>query len=98
MSAGGPERIQIVPDDYHTEHVGVTPDGRQVFATSELFAVVGVGEMRFFAAAFVWTADGEFERLEVRDASRPRAFRRARPWCRRKTWWKHCSTTSAASS
>ncbi|MBA4247276.1 MAG: hypothetical protein C0444_03155 [Microbacterium sp.] len=70
MSAGGPERIQIVPDDYHTEHVGVTPDGLQVFATSELFEVVGVRQMRFFAAAFVWNAQGEFERLEVRDVSR----------------------------
>ena len=74
MSSGGPERIQIVPDDYHTEHVGVTPDGHQVFATSELFEIVSMRQMRFFAAAFMWTAQGEFERLEVRDASRPQGF------------------------
>ncbi len=74
MSDGGPERIQIVPDDFHTEHVGVTPDGRQVFATSELFEIEGPGVIRGFAAAFVWNAEGEFERLEVRDVTRPQGI------------------------
>jgi hypothetical protein len=71
MSDGGPERIQIVPDDFHTPHVGVTPDGRQVFVTDELFAVEGPGAMGFYAAAFVWNANGDFETLVVHDASRP---------------------------
>ena len=71
MSDGGPERIQLVPDDYHTEHVGVTPDGRQVFVTEGLFEILGPGEMVYFAAAFVWSADGVFQSLTVRDMSRP---------------------------
>ena len=55
-----PERITIQHDDYHAQHVGRTPDGRQFFLTTPFEP--GGNE---YVALFLWDADGTFLEAKV---------------------------------
>lgn len=66
---GVPNRIRLVPDDYHTEHVGTAGDGRRFYVSEELFES-GVG----FVATFLWSADGDFDEVRVTSAARRAGF------------------------
>jgi hypothetical protein len=57
-----PERIRIVPDDYHVPNAGTAADGRRFFVTDEVFDYTSG---RQFVAVFLWAPTGEFEELRV---------------------------------
>jgi hypothetical protein len=63
---GAPERITIVPDDYHVPYAGTAEDGRRFFLSEELFAG-GSG----YVGLFLWAADGTFDRVDVEPVARP---------------------------
>lgn len=58
MSA--PERLTIVPDDYHAQDVGIAADGRQFFLTTPF--VPGGSE---YVALYLWTPEGEFDQATI---------------------------------
>jgi hypothetical protein len=55
-----PDRILVVPDDYHTEYVGVAEDGRLFFLTTPFEPMRDE-----YVAVFFWNPDGSFESLVV---------------------------------
>jgi hypothetical protein len=67
---GTPERLTIIPDDYHVPYAGITGDGKQFFLSDELFG----GDSQTttsFIGLFLWNADGSFESVEVDAVRRP---------------------------
>jgi hypothetical protein len=61
-----PERITIVPDDYHVPYAGTAEDGRQFFLSDELFdAGTELSPGGSFVGLFLWSADGSFEEVRV---------------------------------
>lgn len=74
-----PDRITIVPDDYHTPYAGIAADGRKFFVTDELFYGTGPGQITGYVATFLWRADGEFDELRVDEATRPAGFPPGQP-------------------
>ena len=67
MTGGAPDRITIVPDDYHVPYAGTAEDGRLFFLSEELFDLgqAGPESARQFVAVFLWKADGEFDEVRV---------------------------------
>ena len=59
---GFPDRITIVPDDYHAEYVGTAEDGRRFFVATPF--IPGSNE---FIATFFWNADGSYESMDVEE-------------------------------
>lgn len=59
---GFPDRITIVPDDYHAEYVGTAEDGRRFFVTTPF--IPGASD---FIATFFWNADGSYHSMDVQD-------------------------------
>ena len=57
-----PERIRIVPDDYHVPYAGTAVDGRRFYLSDEVF---DYPSGRQFVAVFLWRATGEFDELRV---------------------------------
>jgi hypothetical protein len=55
-----PARIRLVPDDAAIEAVGTAQDGRR-------FMLAAPSDEHDYIALFLWTADGEFDRLLVDD-------------------------------
>lgn len=66
-----PERITIVPDNYHAKHAGITTDGRQFFLTTPF--VPGAGE---YLGLYLWDAAGEFIDATIRDFGPRRLLKR----------------------
>ena len=58
-----PAHIRLVPDDDQIEAVGVTHDGKRFMLAAP------AGEHNYIAL-FVWSADGEFDRIYVDDLGR----------------------------
>ncbi len=59
-----PARLRLVPDDGEIEAVGMAQDGRRFMLAAP------TGE-RNFIALFLWTAEGEFDRILVDDLGAP---------------------------
>lgn len=59
-----PARIRLVPDDDQIEAVGVTHDSKQFMLAAH------TGEHNYITL-FVWTAEGEFDRIFVDDLGAP---------------------------
>lgn len=64
---GAPDRITIVPDDYHVPFAGTAEDGRLFFLSEELFDAghAGQDDARQFVGVFFWKADGEFDEVRM---------------------------------
>lgn len=62
-----PDRITIVPDDFHVPYAGTAEDGRRFFLSSELFT----GDSSY-VGLFLWQADGTFDEVQVQPVARPR--------------------------
>jgi len=58
VTTGSPALIAINHDEYHAEHVGRTPDGRQFFLTTPFEPALDDNPGREYVALFVFTADG----------------------------------------
>ena len=56
--AGQPERLTILPDEYHLPHVGHMRDGRQAFLTSPFVPDLGDRTGCEYLALYVFDADG----------------------------------------
>ncbi|UAL31416.1 hypothetical protein K8W59_08240 [Nocardioides rotundus] len=61
-----PERIRIVPDDYHVPYAGTAEDGRRFFLSDELFEPGGAA----YVGLFLWEADGSFSEIRVDEVTR----------------------------
>jgi len=55
-----PERITIVPDDYHVPYAGTAEDGRRFFLSEELFS----GDTGY-VGLFLWTPEGSIDEIRV---------------------------------
>ncbi|GAA1717801.1 hypothetical protein GCM10009809_12160 [Isoptericola hypogeus] len=55
-----PERITIVPDDYHVPYAGTAEDGRRFFLSEELFDME-----TGYVGLFLWKSDGTFDEIRV---------------------------------
>ena len=64
---GFPERITIVPDDYHAEYVGTAEDGRRFFVSTPFIPGEGVGGGNEFIATFFWRPDGSYDSMNVQE-------------------------------
>ncbi len=60
-----PERITLVPDDYHVPYAGTAEDGRRFFLSDSLFARDAEGGDLGFVGLFLWEADGTFAEVRV---------------------------------
>lgn len=72
MTSSPPERVAIDPDDYAAQHVGHTPDGRQVFATVPFVPALAGNPGREFLAVYVFDARGGLLEAHIDDLG-PRA-------------------------
>lgn len=61
-----PERVTIVPDDYHVPYAGTAEDGRRFFLSSELFTADSS-----YVGLFLWQADGTFDEVRIQSVARP---------------------------
>lgn len=61
-----PDRITIVPDDYHVPYAGTAEDGRKFFLSEELFVP---GE-KAYVGLFLWHPDGTFDEIVVDEVAR----------------------------
>lgn len=71
ISEGGvvgeaPDRITIVPDDYHVPYAGTAEDGRKFFLSEELFS-----SDTGYVGLFLWKSDGSFDEIRVTEVSAP---------------------------
>jgi hypothetical protein len=72
MTASAPKLIAINHDDYHAEHVGHLPDGRQFFLTNPFDPALGKNPGCEFVALYIFNAAGDL--LEDRiDSFGPRS-------------------------
>ncbi|WP_418275018.1 hypothetical protein ACNHYB_09030 [Isoptericola jiangsuensis] len=55
-----PERITIVPDDYHVPYAGTAEDGRKFFLSQELFDMD-----TSYVGLFLWKPGGTFDEIRV---------------------------------
>lgn len=67
VDQGAPERIRIVPDDFHVPFAGTAGDGRRFFLSAELFDPGGSE----YVGLFLWTDDGAFDELLVDEVPAP---------------------------
>jgi len=58
MPNNAPEQIAIDHDDYHAEHLGHLPDGRQFFLTTPFVPAYGGVEGSEFVALYLFDEDG----------------------------------------
>lgn len=61
-----PDRITIVPDDYHVPYAGTAEDGRRFFLSEELFVPGG----KAFVGLFLWHPDGTVDEVVVDEVGR----------------------------
>lgn len=64
---GSPERITIVPDDYHVEYAGTAEDGRRFFITTPFVPGSLGGGGNEFVATFFWKSDGDYDSMDVQE-------------------------------
>lgn len=64
---GFPERITIVPDDYHAEYAGTAEDGRRFFVSTPFVPGGRDGGGNEFVATFFWKADGSYDSMSVEE-------------------------------
>ena len=67
-----PSLIAINHDEYHAEHVGRTPDGRQFFLTTPFEPAIGGKPGCEFVALFLFDKDGRFLEAKI-ESFGPRA-------------------------
>lgn len=63
--AGYPERILLIPDDYHLRHVGRLADGRQYWIDVQLLSDPRTRVTRDFVCLYVFDAAGGLEMHEI---------------------------------
>lgn len=71
VDEGPPTLIAIEHDDYHAEHVGKLPDGRQFFLTTPFEPAVGEEVGGEFVALYLFDASGNLIEAQI-DAFGPR--------------------------
>lgn len=64
---GVPDRMRIVPDDFHVPYAGTAEDGRRFFLSEELFDPGGSA----YVGLFLWDNDGAFDELRVDEVAAP---------------------------
>lgn len=63
-----PKRIQLVPDNYHTKHVGQTADMRQFFITTPFTSSHPITQKSAeYLAVFIWDRHGIFLEARIDD-------------------------------
>ena len=67
-----PEKIAIDHDDYHAQHIGRTPDGRQFFLTTPFEPAMAGQEGCEYVALFLFDSDGALVDSKI-DSLGPRA-------------------------
>src|SRR5215470_13441413 len=62
-----PKLIAIDHDDYHSNHVGRLPDGRQFFLTTPFVPAIGGSAGREFIALYLFDKRGRFLEARIDD-------------------------------